>query len=214
MAISITTLSAAVTATDLVWPVTSATGFATSTTAPQWVRCDNEFAVISPAFNLAPFSGTKNIPVYRRGDNGGAVVAHNALATVETGLFSDLPTLQPGSVATVVVPTEIEDAVTYSVNGAIALPSKNTTVYLAKAGVAAMTLALPTGAMDGITISIIGLTAQANTVTLPSAAFLDGLTGGPHTVWTATTGFKGQGLTIQAIAGQWAVLANNQGTFS
>lgn len=211
MALTSTTLSAAITVNDLIAPVTSATGFATSTTAPQFVRIDNEFMIIHPSY---AGSTSKNIPVYRRGDQGSRVVAHNALATVVTGLFSDMAALQAGAVTPIAIPAEIPDIATYSVNGAIAIPTKNTVVQLDKAGVAAMTLAAPGLDQDGLQLTVIGLTAQANTVTCPSALFMSGLSGSPHTIWTATTGYKGQGFTVQASQGFWVVLSNNQGTFS
>lgn len=216
MAITGTTISSAVAAGDLVINVTSATGFATSTTAPQWIKIDSEYMILSPAYNSAPYNGTGTaIPVYRRGDQGSAVVAHNALAACVTGLFSDHVALPAAAVSPVPMPQKADNIVTYSVSGAIALPTQErTSVIIDKAGVAAMTLALPTKDMDGYVLTIGSTTAQAHTVTLPSAHFLDGLTGGPHTVWTATTGFKGQGLMIQAQQGEWLVLVNQQGTFS
>ncbi len=108
----------------------------------------------------------------------------------------------------------IWDTVTYSVNGAIAIPTRNTTVQLDKVGVAAMTLAAPGLDQDGLEMHIVGLLARANTVTAPSAIFDDGLSGSPHTVWTATTGFTGQGFMIKASQGHWIVTSNNGGTFS
>lgn len=209
MAITGTTLSAAITANDLVIPVTSATGFATSTIAPQYVRIDNEFMLIAPSY----VSGT-NIPVYRRGDQGTVCAAHNALSPVSTGLLSDITQLQSGAVSPIPRPSALWGQVTYSVSGAIAIPDKDTTVILDKAGVAAMTLAAPGKDQDGMKLYIVGVTAQANTVTCPSAILVDGLTGGPHTVWTATTGFKGQGLLLMASQGTWLVISNNAGTFS
>jgi hypothetical protein len=214
MALTATTLSAAVTVTDLVMPVTSATGFATSATAPQFMRVDSEYMIISPSLNVAPYSGSKNIPVYRRGDQGSAVVKHNALANVVTGLFSDITTLQAGAMTPLPVPVDTWPVVTYSVNGAIAIPSTNTIVQLDKAAVAAMTLAAPGLDQDGVSICIVGTTAQANTITCPSAIIMDGLSGSPHTVWTATTGYKGQGVTFMALAGFWVVTAVNTGAFT
>lgn len=206
-----TTTSAAVTAADLVIPVTSATGFATySSTVPQYMRVNNEYMLISPLY----VAGSKNINVFRRGDQGTIVSAHNALSPVSVGLMSDLQPLQSGAVSPVARPTATWGQVTYSVSGAIAIPEKDTTVILDKAGVAVMTLAVPALDQDGLKLYIVGVTAQANTVTLPSASFVDGLTGGPHTIWTATTGFKGQGVLLQASQGTWLVISNNGGTFS
>ena len=205
-----TTTAAAVTVNALIVSLTSATGLsAYSNTAPQFIRIDSEWMRVAPGY----VSGT-NVNVYMRGDRGGAAAAHNKLATVALGLVSDITSLQPGAVSPQPVPVPVWPVVTYSVSGAIAIPNVNTTVQLDKAGVAVMTLAAPGLDQDGLCLNIYGLTAQANTVTCPTALFLDGLTGGPHTIWTATTGYKGQGLMIQASQGSWLVLANNQGTFS
>lgn len=211
MALAFTTLAAPMTVSDLIATVTVATGFATSAVAPQFVRIDNEYSVIHPSY----VSGTA-IPVYRRGDQGSSVVAHNTGATVVTGLFSDMVALQSGAVAPVAIPSAIDDLVTYaSAAVAIPLPTKNTTVQFNRTGgIVAATFPIPTADMDGITVTFANLQAQANTVTLPSAAFLSGLTGSPHTIWTATTGFKGQGFKVQATQGAWLVLSNIGGTFS
>lgn len=68
MALTNTTISAAVSADALIIPVTSATGFA----AGNFLRIDNEF------MQVVSVSGT-NISVRSRGDFGSAAVAHNIL---------------------------------------------------------------------------------------------------------------------------------------
>ena len=214
MAITGTTVSSSVAAGDLVINVTSATGFATSTTAPQWIKIDSEFMIMSPAYNVAPYNATGTaIPVYRRGDQGTAVVAHNALAPCTTGLFSDLTALAPGADSPTPIPTGQDTIVEYSVSGAIALPTQAfTTVVLSKAGVAAMTLVAPTKDIDGFTLFITSTTAQAHTVTATSL-INDGATGAPHTTATFAA-FKGAGITLQAQSGLWQVRANNNVTVS
>lgn len=199
MAITGTTLSAAITANDLVIPVTSATGFATSTAAPQWVKIDSEFMIIAPSY----VSGT-SVPVYRRGDQGTAVVAHNALAPVTTGLFSDLTALAPGAMAPTPIPDSPDTIVEYSVSGAIAIPATaRTTVVLSKAGVAAMTLGAPGKDQDGNVLFITSNTAQAHTVTATSL-LNDGASGAPHTTATFAAQ-KGAGMTLEAYQGLWQV---------
>ena len=212
MALTNSTLASAMGRDDLIAVLTSATGLsAYSGSSPQTIRIDNEYMAVAPGY----VSGVR-VNVYRRGDQGGAAVAHNALATLVLGAASDTgwASYQPGAVAPVSIPVPIWDTVTYSVNGAIAIPTRNTTVQLDKGGVAAMTLAVPGLDQDGVQIHIVGLTARANIVTAPSAIFDDGLSGSPHTIWTATTGYTGQGFTIKASQGHWLVVANNGGTFS
>lgn len=199
MALTRTTLSAAVTVNDLVFPVTSATGFA----AGQFVLVDNEFSIIDRSYS----SGT-NIPVYRRGDQGTRVVAHNALAEVVTGNMSDLADL--ATFAMVRRPPYQDDVVWMSVTGAITVPVKDTTVILNKAGVAAMTLAAPAKDQTGITLTITSDTAQAHTVTATSL-----LSTGTASVSVATfAASKGSGLVLKAVDGLWNVISSTGITFS
>lgn len=209
-----TTLAAPISVTDLVITVTSAAGFGTSQTAPQFIKIDDEFMVIAPAYNTAPYNASSlSIPVYRRGDQGTAVAAHNALAPVTTGLFSDQVPLAPGADSAVPVPAAQDHIASYSVNGAIALPTApNTTVVLTKAGVAAMTLAAPTKDIDGYSLFITSTTAFAHTITA-TGLIQDGATGAPHNLVTLAA-FKGAGITLQALQGLWQVRANNAATVS
>lgn len=205
MAITATTISAAVKVGDLVIPVTSATGFATSATAPQYVKIDNEYMVIAPSY----VSGT-NIPVYRRGDQGSAQVAHNALAICTTGLFSDLPALAPMQDAAasgfMPFPSGFSTVQYYSVSGAITVPTANTMVVLNKAGVAAMTLAAPIAGTDGVLLYVTSATAQAHTVAATSLIG-DGTSGSPHTTATFTTGYIGQGMLLVVANGIYNVIS-------
>ena len=111
MAQTTTTISAAVTASDLIIPVTSATGF----TAGNYLRIDNEFMVV------VSVSGT-NITVNLRGDLGSGAVAHNILAVADTGLSSDLADLPMGEDSQ--VDPSKETIVSYSAAGAIAIPTQ------------------------------------------------------------------------------------------
>lgn len=198
MAITGTTLSAAITKDDLIIPVTSATGFAVD----NWVRIDSEW--IGAVLEI---NGTQ-IRVRGRGDQGTAGVPHNALALVSTGLATDYPAIPPG----VTVPDVPDDEVIieYGVNGAIAVPNQNTIVYLNKAGVAAMTLAAPSKAQDGVRLTVTSLTANAHTVTATGL-----FKTGAATVNLATfAAFAGTGFSAVALNGLWVVTANNVVTFS
>ena len=208
MAITGTTLSAPVSITDLVIAVTSAAGFGTSSTAPQWIKLDDEFMVLAPAYNVAPYNATGlSIPVYRRGDQGTTVSAHGAQAPCTTGLFSDLTPLAPGADSPVPVPSAQDHIVSYGANGAIALPTQpQTTVVLTKATAAAMTLAAPTKDMDGYVLFITSTTAAAHAVT-GAGLFNDGATGAPHVTLTLAA-FKGAGVVLQANQGLWQVRSN------
>lgn len=196
-----TTIAAAMSATDLAVTVTSATGIA----AGNFLRIDNEFMIVDRSYS----SGTR-IPVYRRGDQGSRVVAHQALAPVSSGLFSDLADL--GTYAATPVPWPKPDLVTYSVSGAIAVPKRDTIVVLDKAGVAAMTLAAPAVDQDGLMLIVTSTTAQAHTITATSL-LADGESGSPETTATFAA-YKGAGCTLMALQGLWQVVSNANATIT
>ena len=160
MAQTTTTISAAVGATDLTIPVTSASGFA----AGNYLRLDNEFMVVTAV------SGT-NISVRARGDKGSGAVAHNILAVANTGLDSDLA-VQPMGQASQIDP-QFPTIVTYSAAGAIAIPNQNTMVVLNGGAARAMTLAGPGKDQDGLTLTVLNASAYAHTVTYTAGFYGD-----------------------------------------
>lgn len=198
MAVTQTSLTAAVALGDLILPVTSATGFAVG----NWVRIDSEYIGAVLAIN-----GTQ-ISVRGRGDQGTAAVPHNALSLVSTGLPSDYPTNPPG--VTVPDPPDDEVIVEYGVSGAIAVPSTNTIALLNKAGVAVMTLAAPSKAQDGVHLTILSNSAFAHTVTATGL-----LNTGTATVNLATfAAFAGASVQLVAMGGKWSVIANTAVTLT
>lgn len=200
MALTQTTAASAFSATDQFLNVTSATGFA----AGNFVRVDSEFMLIPPGY----VSGTP-IPVYRRGDQGSRQVAHNALAIVVTGLLSDITAMSTYEVTTQ-NPWE-PDLVTMSVNGAIAIPNRDTTVLLDKAGVAAMTLAAPTKDLDNnFKLLVTSNTAQAHTVTA-TGLFSTGTASVNLATFAAQ---KGSGFVVVPMQGLWNVVSSVGITFS
>lgn len=160
MAETTTTISAAVGATDLTIPVTSATGFA----AGNYLRLDNEFMVVTSV------SGT-NISVRSRGDKGSGAVAHNILAIANTGLDSDLAVQPMGQSAQ--VDPQFPTIVTYSAAGAIAIPVQNTLVVLNGGAARAMTLAGPAKDQDGLIMTVLNASAFAHTVTYTAGFYGD-----------------------------------------
>ena len=97
-------------------------------------------------------------------------------------------------------------------NGAISI--KEGTVFLTKAGVAAMTLAVPTagaqsaGGDDGRELTVIDTTGNAHTVTTPS----NGINGNKHiATFGGTTGQFG---TLIAYNGVWYLAASSGVTLS
>lgn len=91
-------------------------------------------------------------------------------------------------------------------DGAITIPSSNTTFYCTKAGVAAMTIANPTATThDGLRLTFIATTANANTLSnAAGAGFNDG--GAASDVGTFG-GAKGDNIVIEAYQGKWYVVS-------
>jgi exosome complex RNA-binding protein Rrp42 (RNase PH superfamily) len=88
--------------------------------------------------------------------------------------------------------------VNISADGAIAVPTSDTVYFFTKAGVAAMTLVDPTATThDGITLTFIATTAQANTIS--NAA------GGAGKDVATFGGAIGDGFAITAYQGKWYV---------
>jgi hypothetical protein len=190
MALTRTTISAAVSADALIIPVTSASGFA----AGNFLRVDSEY------MQVVSVSGT-NVSVRSRGDFGSAAAAHNSLAPATTGLTSDLPDFPVGQSAQ--LDSDGQIMVTASVDGALSIPSQNTLVLVQKAGVCAMTLAAPSLAMDGLLVTILSATANAHTVTY-TAGFYGDTTSSDVATFAAKVGAS---MTIQAQGGKWGVVS-------
>ena len=195
MALTTTSLAAAVGPNDTVIRVTSATGFGPQ----QTIRVDNETMAQSAAA-----VGTV-VPV-RRGLDGSAQVAHGTAAAVTTGLGSDFPSPPPGS-ASVITPGVTPGRVTISATSLTIntadLPTQDTTYVLAAPTAAAITLSAPSAAQDGRRLTFRSNTAAAHTVTYAAGFYGDGATSN-----IATFAAKiGSSITIEAQSGAWGVLA-------
>jgi hypothetical protein len=125
MALTTTSLAAPITANDLAFIATSATG----ATVGGFVRIDDEFMAVTA------IAGTL-ISVRSRGDYGSQAVAHQGLSSVVFGLASDLAPL--GTSETIPVPAAF-DMATIGVNGAIPVPTRHTVYFLTKATALAAT---------------------------------------------------------------------------
>lgn len=193
MAITATTLAAAVSADDQVIKATSATG----ATVGGFAKFDNEFA------EIIAINGT-TIEVRRTGEQGSAVVAHNILAPLVFGLWSDLPEL--GNTQVVPTPRLRGDLVTVGADAAIACPVRDTVFTIMKAtALASSTFANPSAAQDGLVVTFTSGTEAAHVVTFVNLN--DGTTGN-HTTATFAA-FKGCSLTVVAVRGEWNVVAAN-----
>lgn len=181
MALTNTTLSAAIGASDLLIPVTStSSGFpavGTYASPAQMMRIHGEDMLIQ----VVPSSGF--VKVMQRGYNGTVAVAHQALSVVSTS-SNPQDFNAPGAGQEVSRPPEVDDLVTLGVNTTFTAtgtlptattqpyPVKNTTYYLNKAGVLAVeliatgaTTPAPSAASAGVKMTFVALTANAHTVT-------------------------------------------------
>lgn len=157
MAITGTTVSAAVGVNDNSITVASATGVA----ADNYVRVDQELMRVTKAY----VSGSLTVPVLR-GQDGTVTATHPASALAVTFLASD----EPGPTATTVTQfPNVRGTVmaSYSASGAIALPppGSDLRVELNGTGALAMTIVVPTKDMNGTTVLIYGNGKAAHTIT-------------------------------------------------
>ncbi len=123
----------------------------------------------------------------------GSTIATNTIAetTAGSGVTADSVLLKDGVVKSV--------PVTVTADGAITIPPGDTTYFITKAGVAAMTIAAPTATThDGIRLTFISTTAQAHTLDMASS----GINAGSADVGTFG-GAIGDGVTIVAYQAHW-----------
>ncbi len=188
MAITLTTLSAALTATADAMVVASTTGAAVG----KPVRIGDEWALV------AELPGGGLVRLAWRGSRGTLAKAHT---TAEPVAFYashediDLPGPREHDAA------EIYDHVVNSINadGAITVPARNTILLVTKGSACAMTLAAPSKDSDGVFLHIISRTAYAHTVT-----YTPGFQGDTTSSDVATfAAKKGANLLLRAVAGEW-----------
>ena len=192
MAITTTSLGAAMSVTATRFKATAATGAVVG----QVAKVDNEYmevlAINGPAIEVA-----------RRGEQGGAVVAHAILAPVQFGLEEDFAL--PGASDPLPEPKD-ENFVTVGADGVITVPTRDTTFVIMKgAALATSTFANPSAGQNGLAVTFIGGTDFAHVVTTVDVR--DGTTGA-HTTLTSPA-FAGGSLTLVAFNAKWLVKSNN-----
>jgi len=167
MALSTTTLSSAVSVTDNVIKVASATSF----TAGDMVLIDQEVMKVTQTYGTAPFTST-TIPVLR-GRNGTVNSAHVTTANVTRGLASDFALPPPYADVTypLIRPRQI---ISITATSTLTLPpsGEDLTVILNGTSVITLTIPVPTKDMDGCKLDIVGNGAAAHLLT-----FTGGLSG-------------------------------------
>lgn len=99
-----------------------------------------------------------------------------------------------------------------STDGAISIPDRGKKfVFVTKGSAAALTLAAPSTAQNGVEIDIISTTAFAHTITAATIGFNDGGTASDVCTFSAA---KGNRLCVVAYAGDWWVMDNINGTLA
>lgn len=192
MALTSTTIAAAIDANAQAFNATSATG----ATVGGFARIDGEFMVVTA------IDGVK-ISVRSRGDQGSTSVAHDILAPLVFGLMSDLSTL-PGY-STIGIPLDEENISSVGQNGAIAVPNRSTTFLIMKgSALASSAVPDPSKSQDGLRLTFVSGTDFAHVVTFTNA--FDGTTGASTTFTMAA--FKGASFSVMAFRGNWLTVSN------
>lgn len=93
-----------------------------------------------------------------------------------------------------------------SANGAVSIPTANTTYYITKAGVCALTIADPTATThDGLTLTFVATTASAHTLSnAAGSGFNDAGASGDIGTFG---GAKGDNIVITAYQGKWYIVS-------
>lgn len=201
MSITATTLSAAVTASDLTMRVASATGFVKGYA----ININGEYLG-----QTADADGT-TIAIGKRGQEGTYNQAHASGSVVLVGLPSDFPTPPPGT-ATVTPYAPTWNIASYNAAGTIAVPTAKQNVFIKlKAGSgAAMTIGDPGYGVEGVELIIQAEDAQAYTLTNTT-----GFNGGGSGADVGTFGGAvGDNIHLKAVSATWKTIATRNVTLA
>lgn len=207
MSLTQTALSADMAIDAIVMTVSSGSGFpAVGTIANPGYLCriDNEFMLAI----AQPVSGT--IKVAQRGFNGTVAAPHDILAKVEvSALASDFAPNPAGASVTVPPYTPVQQTIGEDVSitapDILKYANQPQNFAILKATAAAITLAAPSKAQDGLTVVFTSDTAAAHVITATSL-IADGVSGSPHSTATFAA-FIGATITLQAQNGLWNMVS-------
>jgi hypothetical protein len=188
MAITTTTLAAALDANSVIFRPTATTG----ASAEGYAKINDEWMVVT-----AIVGGS--IEVRQRGALGSKSTSHALYSPVLFCLGTDIAT--PGPAFGFGAHTRRRDVVSYGASGAIALPTRDTVALITKTGtLAAMTLADPSDVPDGTMLIVASTTALAHTITFTT----NGPDGTVNTQKLTFGNLKGYSVTFMAYKGLWA----------
>lgn len=200
MALQQTSLTAAITSSQLTFGVTSSAAFPPvgTTFVNQPVLIDAEFMVCVgvPQLNV--------ITVRSRGNEGTAAVAHDVLANVYTSAVpNDFPAI-PAGISVTIDPSD-DLVVSIGQDSTITSPTSNTVYNINKITAALLVLSAPSLAENGVSAVLTSQTAAAHVITA-TGLLMDGTAAAPKTTATYTAG-KGATMTLIAENGFWNVVA-------
>ena len=202
MSLAETTLSAACAVGDRKITVASATSLA----AGRVVEIDGEIMRVTKDY----VSGTS--PNVLRGQEGTAQKAHVSGARVTHGEASDFGDPAPGTATNYPAAGQALERRSYGAAGAIAHPSPgaNMLAIINGTGALAMTLAVPSKALDGSILFIVGNGKAAHTLTMTGGV---GAAGSSYDV--ATFDANGQNAVMLIAANEvWVLLSPMTGTLT
>lgn len=133
-----------------------------------------------------------------------------AALTATTGTFSGAISGTTITGTGIVTGSQIkarEFVLAMGVDGAVTIPAYSQTIYFTKAGVCAATLGNPTATThDGVRLTFIATTAQANTIDNSAGAGFNN--GGAGADVATFGGAVGDNLVIEAYQGRWYVISS------
>lgn len=208
MAITATTLSADLGASDVRMAVASGSGFPSVGTVANpgyLVRIDKEYMLAVGQ----PVSGT--ITIAQRGYNGTAAAAHDTLAKVlvssapsdfsspSAGNDVDLPPYTP-------LQQTIGEDITFTSTQVVGWGQQPRVFAITKATAAEIVLVAPSTAQDNLVLTFTSLTAAQHVITATSL-LANGDASSPYTTATMANAKIGATLTLQAQNGLWNVVS-------
>lgn len=175
MAITATTLAAAVGVNDTVINVASATGI----TAPNFTAGTGIVYLLVDTEFMSVLSVTGTFVSVQRGQFGTGATAHVINGQVQIGLpgdFAPITEFITNSVTSFQTEASLKWPATFLSGSADVIPASVPGFYVVKtAGVNAMTLAVPPASAEGNIIYVSSDTTNAHTITCPSAILASGL---------------------------------------
>lgn len=213
MAFQSLTLGAAITASQLTFPMTNVSG-----------------AVVLPAVGAAPLAygvpilidsefmyvvsqpATGLYTVRCRGSEGTAAVPHDTIANVYASNAGDFGNPLPAS--TIAIDPSEDQVISIGQDGTLTVPGGNAVLNINKPSAAALILPAPPAGDNGLTVVFTSNTAFAHVITVsPAASFQDGTSSSPKTTITFAA-FKGASVELTAENGFWNVMSQQNVTLT